>query len=40
MKKIISIVIFLLISTHTAVGVENFKFNYHIADNLAEEWVT
>ena len=40
MKKIISIFIILFISTNAVIAVEKFKFKYHIADNLAKEWVT
>ena len=40
MKKIISIVIFLLIFTHTAVAVEKFKFKYNLHENLPKKWVT
>ena len=40
MKKIISTFIILFISTNTVIAVEKFKFKYHIADNLAKEWVT
>ena len=40
MKKIISIVIFLLISAHTAVAVEKFKFKYNLHENLPKKWVT
>ena len=40
MKKIISIVIFLLISTHTAVAVEKMKFKYNFHENLPKKWIT
>ena len=40
MKKIISTFIILFISTNAVIAVEKFKFKYHIADNLAKEWVT
>ena len=40
MKKIISIVIFLLISSHTAVAVEKFKFKYNLHENLPKKWIT
>ena len=40
MKKIFIIFITLVFYSTSVVAVEKFKFKYHIADNLAEEWVT
>ena len=40
MKKIFIIFIALVFYSTSVVAVEKFKFRYHIADNLAKEWVT
>lgn len=40
MKKILGIVVLGLLLSGNVFAVEKFKFKYHIADNLAKEWVT
>ena len=40
MKKIFIVFIALVFFSPSVLAVEKFKFKYHIADNLAEEWVT
>ena len=40
MKKIFIIFISLFFYYNSVFAVEKFKFKYHIADNLAKEWVT
>jgi len=40
MKKLLGIVVLGLLLSGNVFAVEKFKFKYHIADNLAKEWVT
>ncbi len=40
MKKIFIVLIAFVFFSPSVLAVEKFKFKYHIADNLAEEWVT
>ena len=40
MRKIFLVLIALVFYSTSVVAVEKFKFKYHIADNLAKEWVT
>ena len=39
MKKIFIVFIVLVFYSTSVVAVEKLKFKYHIADNLAKEWV-
>ena len=40
MKKLLGIIVLGLLLSGNVFAVEKFKFKYHIADNLAKEWVT
>ncbi len=40
MKKLLVVIALSLILSSNVFAIEKFKFKYHIADNLAKEWVT
>ena len=40
MKKLLGVIALSLILSSNVYAIEKFKFKYHIADNLAKEWVT